>query len=249
MAIRGRRPREVVHHSDHETQYTSLAFGKRCWEAGVKTSMGTVGDCYDNALCESFLATLECEFLWRGKFMDHAEARREVFRFIEGWYNRRRHHSGLGYMSPVEFEKSTGKRKRGFPKSTQPEGPQSGWRKRGYDVRSAKLTYVLAHQMINHPRNRGNYNIHVNAIGPGHFRTEMTEPLFRDREWVKELLARIPSGRAGVPEDLAGAVIFLAPGGLRLHHGPDHLCERWFPRRLARPCWLISECGLYNKTG
>jgi NAD(P)-dependent dehydrogenase (short-subunit alcohol dehydrogenase family) len=64
--------------------------------------------------------------------------------------------------------------------------------------------------MINHPRNRGNYNIHVNAIGLGYFRTEMTEPLFRDREWVKELLARIPSGRAGVPEDLAGAVIFLA---------------------------------------
>jgi transposase InsO family protein len=142
MAIRGRRLREVVHHSDHETQYTSLAFGKRCWEAGVKTSMGTVGDGYDNALCESFFATLECEFLWRGKFMDRAEARREVFRFIEGWYNRRRHHSGWGIYPRWSSKKSTGKRKRGFPKSTQPEGPQSGWRKRGYDVRSAKLTYV-----------------------------------------------------------------------------------------------------------
>ena len=106
MAIRGRRPRKVVHHSDHGSQYTSVGFGKRCREAGVMVSMGTVGDCYDNALCESFFATLECELLWRGKFADRAEARREVFWFIEGWYNRRRRHSGLGYMSPVEFEEN-----------------------------------------------------------------------------------------------------------------------------------------------
>jgi len=104
MAIRGRRPRKVVHHSDHGAQYTSVAFGKRCQEAGVELSMGTVGDCYDNALCESFFATLECELLERRRFTDRTEARLEVFWFIEGWYNRRRRHSGLGYMSPMEFE-------------------------------------------------------------------------------------------------------------------------------------------------
>jgi len=65
MAIRRRRPVEVIHHSDHGTQYTSIAFGKRCREAGVRPSMGSVGDCYDNALCESFFATLECELLDR----------------------------------------------------------------------------------------------------------------------------------------------------------------------------------------
>jgi putative transposase len=75
MALWQRRPRQVVHHSDHGTQYTSIAFGKRCREAGVRPSMGSVGDCYDNALCESFFATLECELLDRRKFATQAEAR------------------------------------------------------------------------------------------------------------------------------------------------------------------------------
>ena len=79
MAVRGRRPCKMVRHSDHGSQYTWVGFGKRCREAGVMMSMGTVGDCYDNALCESFFATLECELLWRGKFADRAEVRREVF--------------------------------------------------------------------------------------------------------------------------------------------------------------------------
>ncbi len=105
MAIGNRHPGEVIHHSDHGSQYTSVAFGRRCREAGVALSMGTVGDCYDNALCESFFATLECELLWRRKFGHRAAAQREVFWFIEGWYNRRRRHSGLGYLSPVEFER------------------------------------------------------------------------------------------------------------------------------------------------
>jgi putative transposase len=105
MALWQRRPREVVHHSDHGTQYTSIAFGKRCREAGVRPSMGSVGDCYDNALCESFFATLECELLDRRKFATQAEARMAVFEFIEGFYNPRRRHSSLGYLSPVNYER------------------------------------------------------------------------------------------------------------------------------------------------
>ena len=71
---------------------------------GVRPSMGSVGDCYDNALCESFFATLECELIERRRFRNRVEARMAVFRFIEGWYNPRRRHSALGYKSPVNFE-------------------------------------------------------------------------------------------------------------------------------------------------
>jgi len=104
MAIRRRRPVGVIHHSDHGTQYTSIAFGKRCSEAGVRPSMGSVGDCYDNALCESFFATLECELLDRRVFHTRDEARRAVFEFIEGWYNPHRRHSALDYVSPARYE-------------------------------------------------------------------------------------------------------------------------------------------------
>jgi putative transposase len=105
MALGQRRPAEVIHHSDQGTQYTSIAFGQRCRQAGVRPSMGSVGDCFDNALCESFFATLECELLDRQKFHSQIEARMAVFDYIEGWYNRHRRHSALGYLSPVEFEK------------------------------------------------------------------------------------------------------------------------------------------------
>jgi putative transposase len=104
MAIRQRRPRSVIHHSDQGSQYTSLAFGQRCWEAGVRPSMGSVGDCYDNALCESFFATLECELLDRNTFHSPMEARLAVFEFIEGWYNPHRRHSALDYLSPNRYE-------------------------------------------------------------------------------------------------------------------------------------------------
>jgi len=86
MAVRQRQPREVIHHSDHGSQYTALAFGNRCRQAGVRPSMGTVGDAFDNAMCESFFATLECELLDRTRFTDPAVAERAVFEFIEGWY-------------------------------------------------------------------------------------------------------------------------------------------------------------------
>ena len=105
MAIEQRRPENVVHHSDQGSQYTSIAFGRRCREAGVARSMGSVGDCYDNAMAESFFATLECELLDRSNFRTRAEAEGEVFWFIESWYNRRRLHSALSYLSPVDFEK------------------------------------------------------------------------------------------------------------------------------------------------
>jgi putative transposase len=105
MAIQQRRPVDVIHHSDKGCQYTSLAFGKRCTEAGVRPSTGTAGDCYDNAMCESFFATLECELLARQTFPTHAAARMAIFRFIEGFYNPRRRHSGLGTVAPVEFER------------------------------------------------------------------------------------------------------------------------------------------------
>jgi putative transposase len=84
MAVAQRRPVSVIHHSDQGCQYTSLTFGQRCREAGVRPSMGSLGDCYDNAMCESFFATLECELLDRHRFRTQTEAQMAVFRYIEG---------------------------------------------------------------------------------------------------------------------------------------------------------------------
>jgi putative transposase len=106
MALWQRRPEVVIHHSDQGSQYTSIAFGARCRRAGVRPSMGSVGDCYDNALCESFFATLECELLERHRFPSQAEARMAVFDFIEGWYNPHRRHSAIGYLSPIDYERN-----------------------------------------------------------------------------------------------------------------------------------------------
>jgi len=97
MAIEQRRPNNVFHHSDQGCQYTSLAFGLRCREANVRPFMGSVGDCYDNAMCESFFATLECDLLARRRFRPQAEARMAVFHFIHGWYPHRQH-SALGQL-------------------------------------------------------------------------------------------------------------------------------------------------------
>ena len=106
MAYTQRRPTAVIHHSDQGCQYTSIAFGQRCREMGVRPSMGSVGDAYDNALCESFFATLECELLDRHRFQSPAEARMAIFEFIEGWYNPHRRHSALDYLSPINYERS-----------------------------------------------------------------------------------------------------------------------------------------------
>jgi putative transposase len=107
MAVTQRQPRNVIHHSDQGSQYTSLAFGSRCREAGVRPSMGSVGDAYDNAMAESFFATLECELLARRRFRSQAEARMACFSYIEGFYNPLRRHSALGYRSPVVYEQET----------------------------------------------------------------------------------------------------------------------------------------------
>jgi putative transposase len=104
-AIAQRRPEGVIHHSDHGCQYTSYSFGKRCQQMNVVPSMGTVGDAYDNAMAESFFATLEREVLNRRTFKTHAEARLAIFEWIEGWYNPHRRHSGIGRLSPNNFER------------------------------------------------------------------------------------------------------------------------------------------------
>jgi putative transposase len=106
QALQMRTPREVVHHSDRGSQYTSIAFGARCREAGVLRSMGRVGDCYDNALCESFFATLKTEWTHRFTYRTRSEARLSVFTFLESWYNHRRLHSALGQQTPAAFEQS-----------------------------------------------------------------------------------------------------------------------------------------------
>jgi putative transposase len=105
MAIWNRRPDGVIHHSDRGCQYTSLAFGRRCREAEIVPSMGSTGDCYDNAMCESFFASLECELIDRRSFRNRTQARVALFDYIEGFYNPRRRHSALGYLSPAEFER------------------------------------------------------------------------------------------------------------------------------------------------
>jgi putative transposase len=100
-----RHPHEVIHHSDQGTQYTSIAFGNRCRELGIRPSMGSVGDCFDNAMAESFFASLECELLAKRSFKTHAEARMDIFEYLEGFYNPHRIHSSLDYVSPVNFER------------------------------------------------------------------------------------------------------------------------------------------------
>ena len=104
MAIAQRRPVGVIHHSDQGCQYTAIGFGLRCRAHAVRPSMGSVGDCFDNAMCESFFATLECELLDRAPLPTPEAARRELFSWIEGWYNSRRRHSALDYEAPITFE-------------------------------------------------------------------------------------------------------------------------------------------------
>ena len=105
MALITRKPHGVIHHSDQGSQYTSVDFGKRCKEMGVRPSMGSVGDAYDNAMAESLFASLECELIDRRSWKSYAEARMAIFTWIEGWYNPRRRHKGLGQKSPINFEK------------------------------------------------------------------------------------------------------------------------------------------------
>ena len=125
MALFTRKPQDVIHHSDQGSQYTSIAFGKRCKEMNVRPSMGTVGDAYDNAMAESFFATLECELIARRKWETKTRARMEIFTWIETWYNPRRRHSGLGQMSPINFEKLQQEKQQTATKTETPEPPAS----------------------------------------------------------------------------------------------------------------------------
>jgi putative transposase len=107
MAVWKWRPGDgVIHHSDHGCQYTSLLFGERCQAVGIRCSMGSVGDCHDNAMAESFFATLECELLACQTFPTQIAARTALFEYIEIFYIRQRRHSALGYLSPEAYERS-----------------------------------------------------------------------------------------------------------------------------------------------
>ena len=126
MALMTRKPQSVIHHSDQGSQYTSIEFGNRCRQMGVRPSMGSVGDAYDNAMAESFFATLECELIDRRVWETQTQARLAVFTWIEGWYNPRRLHSALGYMSPNNFERKHSEQKSPPSKSSeQPSPPAS----------------------------------------------------------------------------------------------------------------------------
>jgi putative transposase len=108
MAVARRRPDAgLVHHSDQGSQYTSLIFTRRCRSAGIDVSMGSRGDCFDNAVLESFHASLKKDLIHRRSWPTKGEARTAVFEYIEAFYNRRRRHSTLGMLSPLEYENRT----------------------------------------------------------------------------------------------------------------------------------------------
>jgi putative transposase len=104
MALTHRGARGGLHHSDRGVQYASAAYQRLLKEAGFKSSMSRVGNCWDNAVAESFFATLTKELLVDGLFESRSQASKELFQFIEVWYNRRRRHSSIGYRTPAEYE-------------------------------------------------------------------------------------------------------------------------------------------------
>jgi putative transposase len=108
MAVSRRRPAPgLIHHSDQGSQYVSLAFGQAARDAGIARSMGSKGDCYDNAVAESFFATLKKELVHRRSWPTRRELISEVFEYIEAFYNRTRRHSTLGMLSPADYENRT----------------------------------------------------------------------------------------------------------------------------------------------
>lgn len=108
MALRTRQPNApLLHHSDQGSQYTSAAYQSSLTDCNIQPSMSRVGNCYDNAVAESFFGTLKAECV-TSQFATQAQARTTIFEYIEVWYNRQRLHSTLGYLSPVEFEQLHG---------------------------------------------------------------------------------------------------------------------------------------------
>jgi putative transposase len=108
MAIWRRRPAvgQTVAHSDHGAQYTSWAFGRRLRAAGLLASMGTIGDCFDNSVVESFFGTLQLELLDQHRWHDREQLAQAIFEWIECWYNPRRRHSYCAMLSPVDYERA-----------------------------------------------------------------------------------------------------------------------------------------------
>jgi putative transposase len=105
MAVARRQPGPgLIHHSDHGSQFTAVIFGQRCEQLGIDVSMGSIGDCYDNAVCEAFHSTLKREFVNRRPWPTRTELKTGVFAYIEGFYNTRRRHSTLSHHSPVQYE-------------------------------------------------------------------------------------------------------------------------------------------------
>jgi len=104
MALTHTGARGGLHHSDRGVQYTSAVYQRLLKQSGFRVSMSRVGDCWDNAVVESFFATLTKELLVDGLFESRTQASRELFEFIEIWYNRRRRHSSLGYRTPAEYD-------------------------------------------------------------------------------------------------------------------------------------------------
>ena len=118
MALLTRKPESVIHHSDQGSQYTSIAFGQRCKAMGVRPGIGTVGDAYDNAMAERLEASLECELIDRRVWQTKTQARLDIFTWIEVWYNPRRLHSGVGQMSPNNFERKHAQQQKEKPPIT-----------------------------------------------------------------------------------------------------------------------------------
>lgn len=105
MAIENRKAEGVVIHSDHGTQYTSWAFTQRAVDSGLVPSMGTIGDCYDNGMMESFWARMQVELLNRRRWRTRLELANAIFEYLEIFHNRQRRHSSLGMLTPIEYER------------------------------------------------------------------------------------------------------------------------------------------------
>jgi len=107
MALRSRTPgSDLLHHSDRGVQYASVDYQRLLQTHGVRVSMSRVGDCYDNAMMESFWGTFKTELVHHRNYATREQARQSIFKYIECWYNRKRRHSAIGYKSPEQFEAS-----------------------------------------------------------------------------------------------------------------------------------------------
>ena len=105
MAIDNRQPSGTIIHSDQGVQFTSWAFTRRAQESGLLPSMGSVGDCYDNSMIESFWSRMQVELLDRKRWRTRLELANAIFEYIEIFHNRQRRHSAIGMLSPIEFER------------------------------------------------------------------------------------------------------------------------------------------------